>query len=106
LHLQENQFSGLLPSQIGLLTMLTRLNLSKNKLKGQLPPGLINLSGLKSLHLYDNELTGFIPSHISKLTDLGESYLVYPKRRLLRVLRLTTSLASLVQRKSICAVTS
>ena len=41
--LQDNQFIGEIPSEIGNLTNLTTLNLAVNQLTGEIPPEVCNL---------------------------------------------------------------
>jgi internalin A len=62
-----------LPSEIGLLTNLKRLDLSSNHLT-ILPPEIENLTKLEYLVLKDNELRELIPE-IKKLKNLKEIYI-------------------------------
>ncbi|RCV38010.1 hypothetical protein SETIT_8G108000v2 [Setaria italica] len=54
--------SGHLPSELGSLPFLRRLNLHGNRLSGAVPPALANATSLRSLFLYDNRLTGPLPA--------------------------------------------
>ncbi len=67
LALRWNQLSSL-PSEIGSLSALQRINLDYNHLKS-LPSEIGNLVNLKVLHLCDNELES-LPSGFSKLNNL------------------------------------
>jgi Leucine-rich repeat (LRR) protein len=60
--------TGQIPSQIGLLTRLTVLDLDSNELTGTIPTQIGLLRGLLSLNLHDNGLFGTIPQQIGKLT--------------------------------------
>jgi hypothetical protein len=60
LHLDNNEFSGQIPSSISLLSRATlaSLQLSSNRLTGKIPLGISSLSHMKSMFLHDNQLTG------------------------------------------------
>ena len=70
LSLGLNDLTGALPSEIGDLTNLERLNLSGNALSGEIPEEIGNLTRLEELWLTGNALSGEIPSEIGKLTSL------------------------------------
>ena len=70
LYLDGNQFTGTIPSELGLLTELEYLDLGRNQLTGTIPSALGNLTGLKRLYLNGNQLTGSIPPELGKLADL------------------------------------
>ncbi|XP_057779471.1 receptor kinase-like protein Xa21 [Salvia miltiorrhiza] len=59
LSLQQNQFSGSLPSNMGL--SLVKLSLFFNKLTGKIPTSITNASQLIMLELNRNSFTGSIP---------------------------------------------
>ncbi len=65
-----NQLSGTIPSDLGNLTNLRRLELVKGQLSGAIPPELGSLTNLTSLELWENELTGEIPAELGSLTNL------------------------------------
>lgn len=65
-----NELSGSIPSEIGLLTALTGLNLMVNRLSGSVPSEIGLFTDLKWLSLYKNQLTGTIPTELIHLTAL------------------------------------
>ena len=75
LDLNESEFTGEIPPEIGNLTNLTYLSLSGNQLTGSIPPEIGNLTNLTWLDLGVNQLTGSIPSEIGNLTNLSRLYL-------------------------------
>uniref|UniRef100_A0ACD6A6Q2 Uncharacterized protein n=1 Tax=Avena sativa TaxID=4498 RepID=A0ACD6A6Q2_AVESA len=62
--------SGYLPSELGSLAFLRRLNLHGNRLSGAIPPALSNATALRSVFLYDNNLTGAFPASLCDLPRL------------------------------------
>jgi hypothetical protein len=70
--LYDNQFSGGLPSSLGLLIALTHLVASLNSLTGKVleQPFLYNLTVLEQLVLSDNLFSGMIPTMIGRMTSL------------------------------------
>jgi hypothetical protein len=70
LNLQFNQLYGTIPSEIGKLTKLTHLVLSINQLNGTIPSEFGKLTKLTHLVLSVNQLNGTIPSEIGNLTKL------------------------------------
>jgi hypothetical protein len=77
----ENQLSGSLPSQLGLLANLTDLTLYQNKFAGSLPPSLGRLTNLLQLDISDNRLVGTLPTEIGNMSSLVTLYApttVYP----------------------------
>ncbi|KAE8646713.1 receptor-like protein 9DC3 [Cucumis sativus] len=69
--LSSNDFSGEIPSEIGILRFLGGLNISHNKLTGEIPTSLGNLTNLEWLDLSSNELRGQIPPQLGALTYLS-----------------------------------
>ena len=67
---QNNSVSGSFPTQMGLLTKLTTLNMYGNQMSGTLPPELGGMTRLQYLDLENNSLRGSIPSAISGLASL------------------------------------
>lgn len=81
LEIDYNQLSGNIPVELGNLSNLAELNLSYNQLAGNISAEIGNLSKLTMLDLYNNKLNGYIPStlgNLDKLTflDLGLNQLV------------------------------
>lgn len=70
LFLSYNYLQGEIPSEIENLINLTELHLGHNDLEGQIPPEIGNLTNLTYLSLWDNELTGNIPPEIGNLVNL------------------------------------
>ncbi|KAL3795124.1 hypothetical protein HJC23_007352 [Cyclotella cryptica] len=71
----SNGFSGTLPTEIGKLTLLTFLNFGYNSLRGKLPPEIGMLASLTGLYASNNQLTGMIPSEIGNLVQLSVLWL-------------------------------
>ena len=69
--------TGTIPTQIGNLTALTRLDLSKNRLTGSIPTQIGNLANLTWLDLSRNGFTGGIPTQLGQLTNLRELNLIH-----------------------------
>ena len=59
-----------IPSEIGLLTHLVRLDMPGNELTGRIPSSIGNLTKLTWLSFWENALTGSIPPSIGDLTQL------------------------------------
>uniref|UniRef100_A0A6M2EE45 non-specific serine/threonine protein kinase n=1 Tax=Populus davidiana TaxID=266767 RepID=A0A6M2EE45_9ROSI len=70
LFLYNNSFSGSIPHEIGNLKELISLDLSGNQLSGPLPPPLWNLTKLQTLNLFSNNINGKIPPEVGNLTML------------------------------------
>ena len=66
-----SKLSGSIPSTLGNLVQLTDLELPYNLLTGTIPSTLGNLANLTSLDLEDNQLTGSIPSALENLKQLS-----------------------------------
>ena len=71
-NLSGNRLKGLIPPEIGLLSVIGYLVLSGNQLAGALPPEIGMLSALKKLYLSESQLTGAIPPEIGRLESLEE----------------------------------
>jgi hypothetical protein len=67
---EEYNFMGTVPTEIGLMTSLTELNLENNNLEGTMPTEIGNLKNLEILVFGNNEMTGSIPSQIASLLNL------------------------------------
>ncbi|KAH7663550.1 Non-specific serine/threonine protein kinase protein [Dioscorea alata] len=59
--LDGNNFSGSIPSTIGLVQTLEVLRLGKNRFNGTVPSSISNLTSLNELNLANNNLTGAMP---------------------------------------------
>ena len=70
LSLRENDLTGTIPSVLGRLTSLERLDLQGNDLTGSIPGELVNLNNLQRLDLDYNHLTGALPSWLGNLGNL------------------------------------
>ncbi len=73
--LPENNLSGVIPAELGLLAHLEKLELFGNPLKGPLPPELGHLSNLRTLYLFFTQLSGEIPGELGRLGALEELWL-------------------------------
>jgi Leucine-rich repeat (LRR) protein len=71
LDLSNNNFTGIIPPEIGQLKSLDILTLSSNSLSGEIPRQLCSLTQLQALDLSNNRLTGAIPSDLNKLHFLS-----------------------------------
>ena len=70
LFLFENNLTGSIPPEIGLLDRLLTLQLYGNRLSGSIPPEIGRLHRLKWISFGQNELYGPIPPETGQLTDL------------------------------------
>ncbi|GFY99984.1 leucine-rich repeat protein kinase family protein [Actinidia rufa] len=61
---------GYIPSELGTLVYLRRLNLHGNNFYGSVPDQLFNASSLHSLFLYSNNLSGYLPPSLCNLPRL------------------------------------
>ncbi|CAB9517182.1 Leucine Rich Repeat [Seminavis robusta] len=73
--LPENQLTGPVPTELGLLTALGGLALDTNLFTGTLPTEIGRLTGLESLYLNSLILSGAIPNELAALTDMILLYL-------------------------------
>ncbi len=77
---RASKLNGTLPTQLGNLTGLRRLDLNDHSLTGSIPTQLGKLTALTYIDLADNGLTGAVPTQLEKLTQL--EYLWLWKTRL------------------------
>ncbi len=70
LFLQRNNLSGTIPSEIGNLINLEYLSLYSNDFSGEVPLKMGELINLENLYLYENNLSGAIPSEIGGAISL------------------------------------
>ncbi|KAB5534220.1 hypothetical protein DKX38_017306 [Salix brachista] len=68
--LESNQFSGVVPPELGKLSSLKTLILSSNKLVGTLPEALAQIKDLTDFRVSDNNLNGTVPEFIGSWTQL------------------------------------
>ncbi len=68
--LDENDLTGGIPAELGRLSQLTHLYLFGNQLSGGIPEELGNLSRLQVLYLEDNRMSGEIPEELGNLNAL------------------------------------
>ncbi|KAI5432920.1 hypothetical protein KIW84_020295 [Lathyrus oleraceus] len=69
-NLEANQFSGLVPAELGNLFNLQASVLSSNKLSGNLPVTFSQLQNLTDFRINDNSFNGKIPSFIQNWKQL------------------------------------
>ncbi|KAG0584160.1 hypothetical protein KC19_3G189800 [Ceratodon purpureus] len=82
-HLNNNSFTGGIPSELGAppngnstkLTKLKHLLLESNQLTGTIPDSLANLKALEILSLSNNQLSGTIPASLTLLVTASNSSL-------------------------------
>ncbi|CAN1137309.1 Probable LRR receptor-like serine/threonine-protein kinase At3g47570 [Linum perenne] len=72
LDLSYNQFTGVLPVEVGDMKNLEYLDLSYNMLSGSIPSSLGSCIKLYTLYLDNNHLQGIIPSSFSSLRGIQE----------------------------------
>ena len=75
--LSANQFTGEVPSELGLLSALHSLNMSRNCIGGSIPDELGSMIRLKSLDLSWNNLSGPIPQGLVSMSFLSILNLSY-----------------------------
>ncbi len=93
--LEWNGMTGEMPTGLGSLTNLKRLEFGNNKLTGEIPTELGNLGNLETLLLHSNRLGGEIPTELAQLSNLEA--LVLSSNRLTG--EIPTELASLTNLK-------
>ena len=71
LYLNDNQFSGSIPTEVGLLSSLKKLSLQHNNLSGTLPTELGQIVGMKEMYIGKVDLNGPIPSEMTQMTNLA-----------------------------------
>ncbi|KAL6888500.1 hypothetical protein ACP4OV_009526 [Aristida adscensionis] len=72
LNIGNNNFTGVIPRQIGQLKAVLSLNLSFNKLFGEIPQSISNITNLQVLDFSSNNLTGIIPDALNDLHFLSQ----------------------------------
>uniref|UniRef100_K3YZV2 Leucine-rich repeat-containing N-terminal plant-type domain-containing protein n=1 Tax=Setaria italica TaxID=4555 RepID=K3YZV2_SETIT len=71
MNLGGNNFTGVIPKEIGHLKALLSLNLSSNKLTGVIPHSICKLINIQVLDLSGSHLTDGIPSELNNLHYLS-----------------------------------
>jgi hypothetical protein len=72
LAIADNNVTGSVPPEIGLLTNLESIDLAHNYVVGEIPTNIGILTKLLQLLLSDNDLVGSIPSEIGRLQQLSK----------------------------------
>jgi Leucine-rich repeat (LRR) protein len=73
LQLSDNEFSGTLSTEIGLVTEIERIRLDQNNLSGSIPTEIGLLDNLRILSLaQNNQVKGFIPTEMGNCRLLSE----------------------------------
>ncbi|KAL4295517.1 hypothetical protein GQ457_12G004410 [Hibiscus cannabinus] len=70
LYVDNNNFSGEIPEQLGEISELRILHMQGNNFRGSIPRALGSLRGLEVLDLSGNDLSGTIPLELQKLPFL------------------------------------
>ncbi|CAB9511472.1 Leucine Rich Repeat [Seminavis robusta] len=70
-----NGITGSIPSEIGLLTMLTSLKFSQNHMRGTLPSELGNLLEMRLMAISRNGISGIAPTELGRLSNIEELFL-------------------------------
>lgn len=68
--ISNNKISGSIPSSLGYLEHLLKLNLSRNQLTGFIPAEFGNLRSVMEIDLSDNHLSGLIPQELSQIQNM------------------------------------
>ncbi|XP_027337250.1 receptor protein kinase-like protein ZAR1 [Abrus precatorius] len=79
LNLHDNDFSGVLPVQLSNATALHSLFLHRNNLSGPFPHSLCTLPRLQNVDLSDNAFSGHIPSDLKNCKNLQRLILAVNK---------------------------
>eukprot|EP01123_Difflugia_compressa_P014029 TRINITY_DN6912_c0_g1_i1.p1 TRINITY_DN6912_c0_g1~~TRINITY_DN6912_c0_g1_i1.p1 ORF type:complete len:202 (+),score=35.50 TRINITY_DN6912_c0_g1_i1:77-682(+) len=74
LELNRNTLFSSIPSQIGLLTHLIKLDVQENTLNGTLPTSLASLSNLKMFWIIGNQITGTVDISLKPVLDNCAAY--------------------------------
>ncbi|XP_034213204.1 receptor-like protein 2 [Prunus dulcis] len=75
--LSNNNISGDIPTEVGQLQLLRKLNLDSNNFSGVIPDQISNLKNLELLNLSKNHLSGTIPLSLVSLTFLKQFNVSY-----------------------------
>ncbi|CAB9524411.1 Leucine rich repeat N-terminal domain [Seminavis robusta] len=69
---QHKELTGVIPTEIGQLTKLTKLTISATSIVGTLPTKFGTLQSLETLQIHLNKIDGKIPSEVGKVGNLSE----------------------------------
>lgn len=69
LDLEDNNLCGTLPTEIGDLTNIKKININWNNISGTFPSSIENLKNLEQFRFYGNYLSGDIPTILASLPD-------------------------------------
>ncbi|KAJ3246512.1 hypothetical protein HDU77_008920 [Chytriomyces hyalinus] len=67
---RDSGFFGVIPTQLGKLASLSKLDVSSNELSGPIPSELAQMRSLEALQLNGNQLSGSIPSEMATMQHL------------------------------------
>ena len=70
-HLKSNSKTGFLPTQLGMLKQLVRMDLDHDKLSGTIPSEIAGLMRLATLNFHHNYISGTLPTDLTSLTQLS-----------------------------------
>ncbi|KAK8657710.1 hypothetical protein V6N13_035935 [Hibiscus sabdariffa] len=76
LHFGFNGFNGKLPANIGQVPLVV-LNITRNRFSGEIPVEIGNVKCLKNLDLSYNNFSGIFPTSINSLTELSKFNISY-----------------------------
>ena len=62
--------TGSIPTEIGALTALTRIDLCCNELTGSIPTGIVDMRQMSRIDLFKNQLEGNLPAGMDAMTKL------------------------------------
>ncbi|KAL4285421.1 hypothetical protein GQ457_16G009090 [Hibiscus cannabinus] len=73
--IDDNSFSGPIPTELAKLNMLHKLSISQNIFSGHIPKELGNLKNLSLLSLDNNNFSGTLPPELGTLANLEQLYI-------------------------------
>ncbi|CAB9526362.1 LRR receptor-like serine threonine-protein kinase [Seminavis robusta] len=71
IYLYENPLSGAFPSELGLLTSMTQMDITYTHISSTIPSELFLMTNMESLYLAHNYLVGTIPPEIGLMTKMA-----------------------------------
>jgi hypothetical protein len=74
LGVEGNAMDGTIPTQVGWMTAMEDFNTANNQFDGLIPSELGLLTGMVKLNLHENDLTGTMPTVLGLLTAVTELY--------------------------------